>query len=98
MLIRSVVERESERNNRMITEYEALMEQLPKGSLICRRNGYYYLKFRQDGKLHDVYVGKDPDSVSELREQLELRKHYMQMLTELKKEQKSIKKILEGLD
>lgn len=98
MLIRSVVERESERNNRMITEYETLLERLPKGSLICRRNGYYYLKYRHEGKLHDVYVGKDSDSVTELREQLKLRKHYTQMLAELKREQKSIKKILEGLD
>lgn len=97
MLIRSVLEKESERNNRMISEYEALILELPKGSLILHKNGYYYLKYREDGKLHDVYIGKDGETVDKLREQLELRKHYQSMLTELKKEQKTICGMLEGL-
>ena len=97
VLIRSVIEKESERNNKMISEYETLLKQLPRGSLICRRNGYYYLKYREGGKLNDVYIGKDGDVVTELKEQLELRKHYTLMLSVLRKEQKSINDILEGL-
>ena len=97
MLIRSVIEKEFERNSKMISEYEQLLTQLPKGSLICHKNGYYYLKYREDGKLCDVYIGKDGDTVTRLKEQLELRKHYMSMLSALKKEQKSITVILEGL-
>ncbi len=94
MLINSVVKNEAERNGQMIAEYQRLMENLPKGSIICRKNEYYYLKYRKDGKVCDEYIGKDPTSV---KEQLELRRHYEKMLSALKREQKAINKILEGL-
>ena len=97
MLICSVIAKEAERNEKMINEYEGLIDRLPRGSLIRHKNGYYYLKYREGGKLHDVYIGKDEDRITELKEQLELRKHYVSMLSALKKEQKSIKLILEGL-
>ncbi len=95
MLINSVVKNEAERNGQMIAEYERLIENLPKGSLICRKNEYYYLKYRKDGKVCDEYIGKDPTEVKELLEQ---RKHYEKMLSALKREQKAINKILEGLE
>ena len=79
----------------MIAEYERLIENLPKGSLICRKNEYYYLKYRKDGKVCDEYIGKDPTDV---KEKLEQRKHYEKMLSALKREQKAINKILEGLE
>ena len=95
VLINSVVKSEAERNGQMIEEYERLIESLPKGSIICRKNEYYYLKYRKDGKVCDEYIGKDPTSV---KEQLEQRKHYEKMLSVLKREQKAINKILEGLE
>ena len=97
MLIRSVIQNEALRNERMIREYEALLAQLPKGSLVCRRKEYYYLKYRENGKLHDKYIGKDTGEVNKIREKLILRKHYTEMLLALQKEQKAIHKILEGL-
>lgn len=97
MLINRVVQNEYERNQRMIAQYEALMSDLPKGSLICRKNGYYYLKYRENGKLHDDYIGKDNSVISEIREKLLLRKHYTEMLSALKKEQKLINKLLEDI-
>ena len=97
MLINSVIEKEALRNEKMIREYETLIASLPKGSLICRKKEYYYLKYREDGKLHDEYIGKNPDMISSVREQLEQRRHYTQMLSALKQEQKAIHKILEGL-
>ena len=42
MLIGQIIKNESERNEQMIREYEALISELPKGSLICRKNEYYY--------------------------------------------------------
>ena len=45
MLIGQVIKNESERNEQMIHEYESLISELPKGSLICRKNEYYYLKY-----------------------------------------------------
>ena len=97
MLIGTVIKNESERNEKMISEYETLLSKLPKGSLIYRRNGYCYLKYRENGKVCDKYVGKDPEVVDEIRNKLELRRHYAEMLSALKKEQKTIGRILEGL-
>ena len=97
MLIQSVVKNEAERNEKMICQYESLISNLPRGSLICRKNEYYYLKYREGGKVHDEYIGKDPKVVEEIKDKLELRKHYTQMLSALKQEQKAIRKILEGL-
>lgn len=97
MLIESVIQREQQRNSQMIAQYESLIAQLPKGSLICRKQEYYYLKYRHEGKIHDDYIGKDPEAVARVRQQLELRKHYTDMLTALKREQKKIQKLLEGL-
>ena len=94
MLIERVVEKEAQRNKQMIAQYESLIATLPKGSLICRKKEYYYLKYRKDGKIYDEYVGKDPDTVSKIREQINLRKHYMEMLAALKQEQKTIDKML----
>lgn len=97
MLIISVVQNEAKRNESMIQQYETLIAQLPRGSLICRKEEYYYLKYRENGKVMDEYIGKDPEVVETLRKKLELRKHYSQMLSALKQEQKAIQKILEGL-
>lgn len=97
MIINSVVRNEALRNNEMIQQYEKLISNLPKGSLICRKNEYYYLKYRKNGKVCDDYVGKDKERISAIKEQLEQRKHYEKMLSALKQEQKVINKILEGL-
>ena len=97
MLIGSVVKNEAERNRKMIEQYEALIEKLPKGSLICRKGEYYYLKYRECGKVCDKYIGKDPPTVDRVRKDIELRKHYEKMLYALKQEQKTISKLLEGL-
>lgn len=97
MLIINVVQNEAKRNESMIQQYEALIAELPRGSLICRKQEYYYLKYRENGKVMDEYIGKDPKIVEALRQKLELRKHYSQMLSVLKREQKTIQKILEGL-
>ena len=95
MLIQSVVENEAERNQNMISQYEELLDELPRGSLICRKKEYYYLMYRKDGKICDEYIGKDPETVETIRKKLEQRKHYTEMLSALKKEQRVIQKMLE---
>lgn len=97
MLINTVVKNEAIRNQQMIEEYEKLLSELPKGALICRKNEYYYLKYRKDGKVCDDYIGKDPDVISKVKDQLKQRKHYEEMLCALKREQKTITRIMEGL-
>ena len=97
MLISSVVQNEAQRNEDMIRQYEALISELPKGSLICRKKENYYLKYREGNKIRDEYIGKNPDAVSAIREKLSLRRHYTEMLIVLKQEQQAIHKILEEL-
>ncbi len=96
MLITSVIQNEANRNARMIDEYRSLLLELPKGSLICRK-GYYYLKYRENGKVCDKYIGKDPSIVAEFRDKLALRRHYTEMLAYLEAEQRAIQKALEGI-
>ncbi len=97
MLINSVVQKEAVRNEQMILQYNALIEELPKGSIACRKNGYYYLRYRENGKLCDKYIDKDTEKVDAIREKLALRKHYTEMLSALKQEQKTIHRLLEVL-
>ena len=55
----------------------------------------YYTE--KDGKLYDEYIGKNPEIVTKIKEQLAKRKHYEKMLLELKHEQKAIEKIMGDL-
>lgn len=80
----------------MIAQYRALLSELPKGSLICRKK-YYYLKYRENGKVCDKYIGKDQAVVDDIKGKLELRRHYSEMLAHLEEEQKAIYRVLEGL-
>ncbi|MBR6207210.1 MAG: hypothetical protein IKQ73_08615 [Oscillospiraceae bacterium] len=97
MLITAVIQNEADRNEQMIQDYESLIASLPKGTLICRKKEYYYLKYRENGKVCDRYIGKDERAVSDIRSKLELRRHYSEMLSALRREQKAIKKIMEDL-
>lgn len=97
MLIESVIHREANRNAQMIQQYELLVSDLPKGTIICRKNEYYYLKYRENGKVCDKYLGKESEKLEEIREKIALRKHYEEMLVALHQERKAIQRILEGL-
>lgn len=96
MLIETVIHREAKRNAQMILQYEDLLSALPKGSIVCRKNEYYYLKYRENGKVCDKYLGKESPKIEEIREKLAQRKHCEEMLTALLQEKKVIQKILEG--
>lgn len=98
MLINSAIKNEEFRNSQMIEQYEKILRDLPKGSLICRKKEYYYLKYRKDGRIYDEYIGKNPDVISKVKEKLELRKHCETMLSALKQERIKIIKVLEVLE
>lgn len=97
MLFNIAVKNEAIRNQQMISEYKKLISDLPKGSLICRKNEYYYLKYRENGKMYDKYIGKDMKLIEDIKEKINLRKHYSEMLERLNEEQKIIQKVLEEL-
>lgn len=69
----------------------------PKDHSYAAGKNIIILKYRENGKLHDKYIGKDAGTVAAVRDKLVLRKHYAEMLSALKQEQKTIHKILEGL-
>lgn len=94
MIIDIVLNNEKKRNLQMIEQYESLLLTLPKGSLICKKNGYYYLKYRDGNMVCDKYIGKDGEAVKELQEKLAYRKHCEKMLSELKTERKKILKMV----
>lgn len=96
MLIETVIHREAKRNAQMISQYETLLSELPKGSIVCRKNEYYYLKYRENGKVCDKYLGKESSKIEEIREKLAQRRHCEEMLSALHQEKKAIQKILEG--
>ena len=96
MLIEQTVRKEARRNEEMIRQYEGLISELPKGSLVCKKTGYYYLRYRRGGKVCDKYIGKDAENIAAMREKIDERKHCEEMLRVLRGEQKAISKLLEG--
>lgn len=91
-----IIEKELERNGRMIKEYENELLELPKGKLTIKNinsHSYYYLKYRNGEKIITKYVGKDNCDVSELNDQLDKRKHVEEMLKRLKSERKELEKL-----
>ena len=95
-LVSSLLNKESVRNQNMITEYEKELTILPKGSIkmkVIGRNSYYYLNYRDGKRVVSKYIGKDEESVNLVREQLAKRHHIELMLKQLKQEQQQIKKL-----
>jgi hypothetical protein len=91
-----IIEKELERNERMIQEYENELLKLPKGKLTRKKinsHSYYYLKYRQGEKVITKYVGKDNCDLSKLNDQLDRRSHIEEMLKQLKHERKELEKL-----
>lgn len=101
MAIKSVLREELKNSLRMKERYEQELVKLPKGSLVKRSikgHEYYYLVFREDGKVKSNYKGK---SVSErelkrYREAKELRAKYRNSLSKLNKQIRYLKGALRG--
>ena len=96
LLINTVMQ-EKQRIVFMIEKYEEALRELPKGSLLSRRIGnrtYYYLKYREKGKVISKYVPSD--QADEIRSGIEKRKHTESMLSSLKKEKELADRFLGG--
>ena len=94
-MVVSLAMREQERILVMIDEYNAILESLPKGTLICKKS-YMYLQYRYGKKIVSDYVGKDPEKIENINEKLERRKHIEQMVGFLHNELALTEKITEG--
>lgn len=91
-----IIDRELERNRRMILEYENELSKLPRGKLTIKKinsHSYFYLKFREGEKVVTKYIGKDYCDITALQELLEKRKHIEEMLRQLKTEKRELEKL-----
>ncbi len=98
--IKGVLKEELSSSLRMQRGYEQELERLPKGSLVKKRikgNDYYYLIFRENGKVKFVYKGKA--SLTEIQKYKEIktnRERYSKLLSRVKKQVRFLRKSLRG--
>ena len=96
-LIISTVLQEKQRIDYMLTKYQEMLAELPKGTISEKQvkgNTYYYLKYRDGKKIVSKYVGKQ--EVESIKEQIDKRRHIEAMIKSLLEEQKLAEKVLEG--
>ena len=74
-------------------QYEAMLAELPKGSLTLKRGAYYYLNYKEHGKMISKYVGKKSPEIDSLREKIEKRRHIEKMLRNINAELKIAQKV-----
>ena len=102
MSIKSVLREEMDNSLRMQERYEQELSKLPKGSLVKRRikgHDYYYLVFREDGKVRSVYQGKPtPKEIARYRDARDQRAKYRKLLSKVKRQVRFLKGVLRGKD
>ena len=101
MVIKSVLKEELQNSIRMKINYEKSLAKLPKGSLVKKEikgNKYYYIIFREKGKVKFIYKGKRVSQklIDKYMRIKKLRAKYRNSLSKLKKQIKFIKGTLRG--
>ena len=101
MVIKSVLKEELQNSIRMKINYEKSLAKLPKGSLVKKEikgNKYYYIIFREKGKVKFIYKGKSVSQklIEKYMQIKKLRAKYRNSLSKLKKQIKFIKGTLRG--
>jgi len=98
LLVRTV-QKEKQRIDRMLDAYNTQLNDLPRGTVAEKKSGknvYYYLKYRDGGKVVSKYLGKSGEKVSEVSSLLEKRRHVEAMIKHLREEQALATRLLEG--
>jgi nitrogen fixation/metabolism regulation signal transduction histidine kinase len=101
MAIKGVLREELENSIRMQKRYEEEIAKLPAGSLVKKNikgHEYYYVVLRENGKVRFVYQGKEiPQSIiDEYARAKDLRAKYRNLLSQVKKQIKFLKRTLRG--
>jgi len=94
-LIAETVLREKKRIEFMIDEYQQQLSELPRGTISATHAGnntYYYLKYRENGKVVSRYL--TTAEKEDLSGRIEERRHIENMLKSLKDELKFANKAL----
>lgn len=96
--IKGILKEELKNSLQLKKAYEKELAKLPKGSLHKGKrkgHGYYYLVFREKGKVRVIYKGKLPDSeIKKYKEVKELRAKYRKLLSQVKKQIKFLRQSL----
>ncbi len=100
-IIKSVLEEELANSLAMKKNYERELAKLPKGSLIKKKvkgHEYYYLVFREEGKVKFIYKGKKVSGkeITRYKQAKEYRAKYRKLLSEVKKQIKFLRSTLRG--
>jgi hypothetical protein len=100
MSIKGVLREELDNSLRMQERYEAELAKLPKGSLVKRQikgHDYYYLVYREDGKVRSVYQGKsDAKEIGRYHAAKGRRAQYRRLLSKVKRQVKFLRGVLRG--
>ena len=100
MSIKAVLREELDNSGRMQERYEQELSKLPKGSLVKRRirgHEYYYLVYRENGKVHSVYRGKpDAAEIARYGAARDQRAQYRRLLSKVKRQVKFLRGVLRG--
>jgi len=101
MFIKNVLREELANSERLKTGYEKELAKLPKGSLSKKKvkgHEYYYLVYRENGKVFLKYQGKHLDAklIQRYAEAKEMRAKYRNSLSRAKKQIKYLNGVLRG--
>ena len=94
-ILSSLIEKEEERNRKMIDAYQEELDRLPRGSITVKTisgKRYYYLSYRSDGKVVSKYLGKE-EALGAIKDRLDRRAQIESILKSLREEQAKIKKM-----
>lgn len=95
-ILSSLIEKEEERNRKMIDAYQEELDRLPRGSITVKTisgKRYYYLSYRSDGKVVSKYLGKEEAALGAIKDKLDRRAQIESILKSLREEQAKIKKM-----
>jgi len=96
-IIESVIRDEYDRNLRMQEAYCQEIAKLPRGSVtrkVINGKTYYYLMYREAGKVENKYLSKKDNDIDDLVKQVQKRRELESLIKKLRKEQKEMEKYL----
>ncbi len=99
-MIFDILDDERRRLLQLKKQYEREISELPRGSLSRKRRGnreYYYLAYRDSGKVKFNYVGPlDSEEVKIVKQKIEERKALEQNLRRVKENFRDVERSLRG--
>lgn len=99
-IIKGVLKEELANSLNMQKGYQRQLAKLPKGVLVkkvLKGRDYYYLVFRESGKVRYVYQGRlNKDEVDRYRQIKQDRAKYRKLLSEVKQQIRFLQGVLRG--